>query len=69
MKRRTLKKGIALQAGKTIKAGRPLQKKRFGRSAGAGAVNGAQKTGIRVRKARIRIRHVKKIVDLIGKLL
>lgn len=69
MKRRTLKKGIALQAGKTIQAGRTLQKKRFVRSAVAGAVNGAQKTGIKVRKARKRIRHVKKIVDLIGKLL
>ena len=60
---------MALQAGKTITAGRSLQKKRFVRSAVAGAVNGAHKTGIKVRKARKRILHVKKIVDLIGKLL
>ena len=69
MKRGTLKQGLALQAGKTRTAGRSLQKKRFVRSAVAGAVNGAHKTGIKVRKARKRILHVKKIVDLIGKLL
>lgn len=69
MKRKAVKRGRALQAAKAMNADSALPRKRSVRTAVAGAVNGVQKTGLKVRKARRRIRHVKKIIDLIGRLL
>ena len=39
------------------------------RAAAAGAVAGMQQTGVKVKKLRRRMHHMKKVIDLIGRLL